>query len=84
MECNDVCVSLHIMCIYVHMFMCVIGNKGINVRCVSSTYWNSRIIMVVVKGNQSMNYVNDNHGSTCWDGLIYMSNYTIVVKVNEG
>jgi hypothetical protein len=62
MECNDVCVSLHIMCIYVRMFMCVIGNKGINVRCVSFTNWNSRIIMVVVKGNQSMNYVNDKHG----------------------
>jgi hypothetical protein len=30
-----------------------------------------------------MNYVNDNHGSTRWDGLIYMNNYIIVVKVNE-
>jgi len=38
MECNDVRVSLHIMCIYVRMFMCVTGNKSINVRFVSFTY----------------------------------------------
>jgi hypothetical protein len=39
--------------------------------------------MVVVKGNQRMNYVNDNHISTWWDGLIYMSFCNIVVEVNE-
>ncbi len=63
--------------------MCVVENKGINVHWVSSTDWNSRIIMVVVKGNQNMNYVNDNHEFTCWDGLIYTSNCNIVVEVNE-
>jgi hypothetical protein len=63
--------------------LCVIGHKGINVQCVSSTDWNSRVVIIVVKGNQRMNYVNDNHESTCWGGLIYMSNCSIVVEVNE-
>jgi len=29
--------------------VCVIGNKVINVQCVGSTNWNSRIMMVVSK-----------------------------------